>query len=105
MKKKENNNFIQDLYLLIDQRAKSKKKDSYTNSLLNSGSKKIAQKIGEESNELIIDYLKGSKKRIVEETADLIYHITLLLYSKQITIKDVESELKKRWKWKKNVWQ
>ena len=96
MKKKETNNFIKELYLLIDQRAKSKKKNSYSNFLLKSGPKKIAQKIGEESNELIIDYLKGSNKRIVEETADLIYHITLMLYSKKITIQDLENELKKR---------
>ena len=103
MKKNENNNFIQELYSLIAQRAKSKAKGSYSNFLLESGPKKIAQKIGEESNELIVDYLKGSNKRIVEETADLIYHIILLLYSKKITIKDIEKELKKRKKFKKNV--
>ena len=96
MKNKETSNFIQKLYLLIDKRVKSKKKNSYSNFLLKSGPKKIAQKIGEESNELIIDYLKGSNKRIVEEAADLIYHITLLLYSKKITIQDIENELKKR---------
>ena len=97
MKKKlETNNFIQELYLLISQRANSGKKDSYTNFLLKSGQKKIAQKISEESNELIIDYLQGSKKRVVEETADLIYHILVLLYSKKITIKNIENELKKR---------
>ena len=95
-KKLEANNFIQELYLLIDQRYKSRKKDSYTNFLLKAGEKKIAQKIGEESNELIIDYLQGSKKRTVEEAADLIYHITLLLYSKKITIKNIERELIKR---------
>ena len=97
MKKKlQTDNFIQELYSLIAQRAKSKKKNSYTNFLLKAGPKKIAQKIGEESSELIIDYLHGSKKRIVEETTDLIYHITLLLYSKKITIKSIEEELKKR---------
>ena len=103
MKKKENNNFIQELYLNIAQRVNSKSKDSYSNFLLKSGPKKIAQKIGEESNELIVDYLKGSKRRIVEETADLIYHIILLLYSKNITINEIEKELKKRRKYKKNV--
>lgn len=103
MKKNENNNFIQELYSNIAQRVKSKSKDSYSNFLLKSGPKKIAQKIGEESNELIVDYLKGSKRRIVEETADLIYHIILLLYSKKITINELEKELKKRRKYKKNV--
>ena len=105
MKKKEVNNFLEELYLKIDQRVKSKKKNSYSNFLLKSGSKKIAQKIGEESNELIIDYLKGSNKRIIEETADLIFHITMLLYSKKITIEDLENELKKRRKKNKDVWR
>ena len=101
MKKKlETDNFMQELYSIISKRAKSGNKNSYTNYLLKAGSKKIAQKIGEESNELIIDYLKGSKKRIVEETADLIYHITLLLYSKKISIKNIEMELIKRRKFK-----
>ena len=58
------------------------------------GSKKIAQKIGEESPELLVDYLNGTKKRIVEEAADLIYHIVLLLFSKKITINNIENELK-----------
>ena len=97
MKKKlKKENFIQELYITITQRANSGSKDSYTNFLLKSGSKKIAKKIVEESGELVIDYIKGSKKRIIEETADLIYHLVVLLYSKKITIKDLENELKKR---------
>ena len=103
MKKKlEEYHFIQELYNLIEQKDKNKEKNSYTKYLLKKGNKRIAQKIGEESNELIIDYLEGSKKRIVEETADLIYHIIVLLYSKKIKIKSIENELKKRRK-NKNV--
>jgi len=98
--KKQIDNFFQELYFIINKRAKSGKKDSYINFLLKKGPKTIAKKIGEESSELIIDYLKGSKKRIIEETADLIFHIMLLLYSKKITIKDIENELKKRRKFK-----
>ena len=96
VKKLEKDNFIQDLYSTIVKRDKSGKKDSYTKLLLKAGPKKIAQKIGEESNELIIDYLRGSKKRVVEETADLIYHIIVLLYSRKITIKNIKDELSKR---------
>ena len=99
-KKFYQNNFIEELYNVIDQRVKNKSKNSYTNKLLKQGSKKIAQKIGEESAELLVDYLNGTKKRIVEETADLIYHIIVLLYSKKITVKKLENELKKR---RKNV--
>ena len=47
--------------------------------LLTIDRKKIAQKFGEESAELIIDYLKGSKKRTIEEATDLIYHLFVLL--------------------------
>ena len=60
------------------------------------GPKKIAQKFGEESTELIIDYLNGSKKRTVEEAVDVIYHLLVLLKSKKITLKEINNELAKR---------
>ena len=96
MKKQDSLDFIEKLYSTIASRARSKKKNSYTNLLLKKGKNKIAQKIGEESTELIIDYLSGSKKRTVEEAADLIYHLLVLLYSKKISIKDIKKELTKR---------
>ena len=52
-----------DLFSIIEERKKSKSKKSYTSSLFKEGEKKIAQKFGEESAELIIDYLKGTKKK------------------------------------------
>ena len=96
MKKQDSLDFIEELYSIIRSRARSKKKNSYTNLLLKKGKNKIAQKIGEESTELIIDYLNGSKKRTVEEASDLIYHLLVLLYSKKISIKDIKKELTKR---------
>ena len=63
MSKQDSLGFIEELYSTIISRARSKKKNSYTNLLLKKGKNKIAQKIGEESTELIIDYLNGSKKR------------------------------------------
>ena len=60
------------------------------------GEKKIAQKFGEESVELIIDYLKGTKKRTIEEATDLIYHLFVLLSSKKISYHDIQKELTKR---------
>ena len=96
MSKQDSLDFIGELYSTIRNRAKSKKKNSYTNLLLKKGKNKIAQKIGEESTELIIDYLNGSKKRTVEEASDLIYHLLVLLYSKKISIKDIKKELTKR---------
>ena len=96
MAKKINNNFLEALFFKIEQRDKSKEINSYTKSLLKKGKNKIAQKIGEESSELIIDYLNGSKKRVIEEASDLLYHLIVLLYSKKISIKDIEKELTKR---------
>ena len=100
MVKKLNNNFLEELYLTIKLRDKGKRINSYTKSLLNQGKNKIAQKIGEESSELIVDYLNGSKKRVIEEASDLLYHLMVLLNSKKISVKDIERELKSR---KKNV--
>ena len=93
---KENINFLDHLFKTIEIKAKSKDKQSYTKSLLKSGKNKIAQKIGEESSELIIDYLNGTKKRTIEEASDLIYHLLVMLYSKKINLNDIKKELKKR---------
>ena len=87
---------IEDLYNIIENRVKNKTKKSYTNKLLKLGPKKIAQKFGEESTELIVDYLSGSKKRTVEEAADVIYHFLVLLKSKKISLKELNNELSKR---------
>ena len=91
-----NSNEFNELFKIISKRSKSKDKNSYTSKLLRLGPNKIAQKVGEESAELIIDYLKGSKKRTTEEAVDLIYHLFVLLHSKNITYKDVEKEIIKR---------
>ena len=98
---KNNLNFLQELFETIDKKAKSKDTKSYTRQILKAGKNKIAQKVGEESTEVIIDYLNGTKKRTIEEVSDLIYHLFILLYSKKINLGDIEKELKKR----KNVRQ
>jgi len=85
-----------DLFLTIEKRKNSKSKNSYTSKLLNKGEKKIAQKFGEESAELIIDYLKGTKKRTIEEATDVVYHLFVLLSSKKISYLDIKKELIKR---------
>ena len=94
MKKEEY--FLQDLFNTIQKKTKSKEKKSYTKALLKSGKNKIAQKVSEESSELIIDYLNGSKKRTIEEASDLIYHLFVLLHSKKIKLEDIKKELKSR---------
>ena len=84
------------LFSIIEDRKKSKSKKSYTLSLFKEGEKKIAQKFGEESVELIIDFLKGTKKRTIEEASDVIYHLFVLLSSKKISYLDIKKELTKR---------
>ena len=87
---------IEELFNVIEERIKNKSKNSYTNKLIKLGPKKIAQKFGEESTELIIDYLSGSKQRTIEEAADVIYHLLVLLKSKKITLTEINKELNKR---------
>tara|TARA_Y200000002_G_scaffold212455_1_gene175337 strand:- start:39 stop:311 length:273 start_codon:yes stop_codon:yes gene_type:complete len=87
---------IEELNEIINTRIKTRKKNSYTNKLLKLGPKKIAQKFGEESSELIIDFLKGSKKRTIEEAIDVIYHLLILLKSKKITLSEIYKEMDKR---------
>tara|TARA_X000000368_G_C22713206_1_gene571975 strand:+ start:49 stop:348 length:300 start_codon:yes stop_codon:yes gene_type:complete len=87
-----------ELFSTIEKRKKPKTnpKKSYTSQLLKEGEKKIAQKFSEESGELIIDYLKGTKKRTTEEAVDVIYHLFVLLSSKNINYEDIKKELSKR---------
>ena len=85
-----------DLYKTIESRKISKNKNSYTRKLYKEGEKKIAQKFGEESAELIIDFLKGSKKRTAEEAIDVIYHLFVLLSAKKIKFNELEKEILKR---------
>ena len=93
---KDNDNFLNQLFITIEKKATSNDKKSYTKKLLKLGKNKIAQKVGEESSELIIDYLNRSKKRTIEEASDLIYHLFVLLYSKKINLNDIKKELRKR---------
>ena len=93
---KEDVYFLQELFNTIQKKDKSKEKKSYTKALLKSGKNKVAQKVSEESSELIIDYLNGSKKRTIEEASDLIYHLFVLLHSKKIKLEDIKKELKSR---------
>ena len=85
-----------ELYKTIEHRKKSNKKNSYTKKLFKDGEKKIAQKFGEESSELLIDFLKGSKKRTTEEAVDVLYHLFVLLSAKKIKFNEIEKEIIKR---------
>ena len=80
----------------ILQRQATAPEGSYTQSLFAAGPDKIAQKFGEEAIEVLIAAQSQTQERLTEETADLIYHLSVLLVSKGISWTDVASELAKR---------
>jgi phosphoribosyl-ATP pyrophosphohydrolase len=87
---------IHKLFNIIDDRKRNPNKGSYTNELFESGQDRITQKFGEEAVELVIAASNQSTKRVVEESADLIYHLLVLLAYKDITLTDIEKELETR---------
>ena len=81
---------------VIDKRREQNKDNSYSATLLNAGVEKCAEKFGEEAVELIIACLSKENNSIVHEAADTLYHLNVLLRSKNISIKEVLEELSKR---------
>jgi phosphoribosyl-ATP pyrophosphohydrolase/phosphoribosyl-AMP cyclohydrolase len=88
--------FIMQLQQLIHTRKKEMPEGSYTTSLFRSGINKIAQKVGEEAVELVIESKDTNDELFLNEAADLVYHLLVLLSAKNFDIRDVESVLKKR---------
>ena len=89
---------ITQLYNLILDRQSNPKPGSYTNSLFDSGLPRMAQKVGEEGTEVVVAALSQENERLVEEIADLTYHVLVLMVAKGITPEDVAMELEKRHK-------
>jgi len=87
---------IEELYQIIIDRKKRLPKDSYVASLFNEGSDRIIQKVGEEATEVVIAAKNGEKKRIIAETADLQFHIFVLLANFNIAYDEILEELDKR---------
>ncbi len=87
---------IKTLFALIKNRKKYMPKDSYTSDLFKLGLPKIIDKIEEESGEVMAAAQGEGKKRLVEESCDLIYHLWVLLVSERVEIEDVEKELSRR---------
>lgn len=83
---------------LIKDRKINPKEGSYTTSLFKAGINKIAQKVGEEAVELVIEAKDNNKELFLNEAADLMYHYLILLQAKGYSLKDVKEVLKKRHK-------
>jgi phosphoribosyl-ATP pyrophosphohydrolase len=84
------------LFDIIQDRIKNPVVGSYTLALLEAGADKILQKVGEEAVEVILAAKGQGKQRLVEETADLCYHVLVLLASEGVELGEVEKELKRR---------
>ncbi|MFH0936971.1 MAG: phosphoribosyl-ATP diphosphatase [Candidatus Daviesbacteria bacterium] len=88
--------FIEDLFKLVINRKKKLPEGSYTSSLFKKGLDAIAQKVGEEAVEVIIEAKNKEKKRQVAEIADLWFHIMVLMVELRISFSDIETELRVR---------
>ena len=90
--------FITYLQDFIERRKTEMPEGSYTTLLFNSGINRMAQKVGEEAVETVIEATNGSDDRLIYEASDLLYHLIVLLTSKGYRIEDLARELKKRHK-------
>ena len=89
---------IKKLTRIIDKRNKELPDNSYVTKLLKNGKVEIANKLGEEGVETITAYLAQEKKEIIEESADLVFHLLVLLQSSNLSFEDVLQVLEKRMK-------
>lgn len=92
----ESEGFIRSLGKLIAERHRQMPEDSYTTRLFVKGVKKIAQKVGEEAVETVIEAVDGNRDRFMYEISDLVYHGLVLLEEMGLTITDLERELRRR---------
>ena len=94
----ESQGFIRELEAVVKGRHEQMPEKSYTTSLFKAGTPRMAQKVGEEAVETVIEAVKGDDERMIYEASDLIYHLLVLLVSKGYGISDLEKELVKRHK-------
>ncbi len=90
--------FIYKLEEIIDQRIDNDVASSYTNKLFKKGVNKIAQKVGEEAVELVIEAMDNNDDLFRNEAADLLYHLLILLKSRGLSFSDIEKVLESRHK-------
>ena len=90
--------FLSYLQDFIARRYAEMPEKSYTTSLFQAGINRMAQKVGEEAVETVIEATNGTDDRLIYEASDMIYHLIVLLTSKGMRIEDLATELKKRHK-------
>ena len=88
--------FLAELEQIVQTRLADNSDGSYTASLAKAGIKRIAQKVGEEGVELALAAAAGDDAEVLEESADLLYHVIVLLASKGLRLQDVSERLRMR---------
>lgn len=88
--------FLSELQDFINKRKEDMPEGSYTTALFKKGTNRIAQKVGEEALETVIEAVSGTNKKLVYEASDILYHLIVLLSDKELRIEDVAAELLKR---------
>lgn len=96
--------FLSDLQNFIEKRHEEMPEGSYTTSLFKDGLNRMAQKVGEEALELVIEACNGTDERMIYEGSDMLYHLIVLLTSKGLRIEQMAKELQERHQpgWKKH---
>ena len=96
--------FLSELQDFINKRHEEMPEGSYTTSLFKDGLNRMAQKVGEEALELVIEATNGTNDRLIYEGSDMLYHLIVLLTSKGLRIEDMAAELAERHQpgWKKH---
>jgi phosphoribosyl-ATP pyrophosphohydrolase len=87
---------LNQLFDTIEKRKKAEPDKSYTAKLFSKGRAKIAQKVGEEATEVVIEAMLGDKKKLAEESADLLYHLLVTWADVGITPSDVTAIIEHR---------
>ena len=90
--------FLKFLQNFIERRRQEMPEGSYTTTLFQKGVNRMAQKVGEEAVETVIEATNGTDDRLIYEAADMIYHLIVLLTSKGLSIEDLARELESRHK-------
>jgi phosphoribosyl-ATP pyrophosphohydrolase len=87
---------LNELFEIILDRKAHPQPGSYTNQLLERGTDAILQKVGEEAVEVLLAAKGQGRQRLIEETSDLFYHTLVLLASQDVSLGEVEAELRSR---------
>jgi phosphoribosyl-ATP pyrophosphohydrolase len=87
---------LAELEQIIATRASASPDDSWTAKLLAKGPEKVAEKFGEEAVEAIIEAVKGDRTRLTAEAADVLFHLLVMLKSRDVTLTEVMDELARR---------